>query len=501
MQLPLKMLVLAVAAAVVLAGAGAKATYGAGGGANYIVLYKDQAVPQDAAATIASAGGTLVYSYDQIGVAIAQSSSASFRDSLLKDDRIENASATANFATELPDAQAGSDTGDPPTATATASDPFTSLQWDMRQIKAPEAHAITSGSPSVLVGDIDTGLDKDHPDLQPNIDSANSVNCVSGAPVPGAAAADDDSGHGTHTAGTIAAAANGIGIVGVAPNVRIAGIKAGNADGFFFPEAVVCAFVWAGTHQFDVTNNSYFADPFLFNCRNDPVQHAIWKAEQRAILFAEQNGVTVVAAEGNEGEDLAHPTADATSPDFPPGTNVTRPVTNACVVIPVEVPGVIGVTAIGDRRLKSFYSNFGVGVTRLAAPGGDSILQRTPAATNGRVLSTYPAEQFCRPSRRLVDPNVPTAVYCYLQGTSMAAPHVTGEVALIISRFGKAAVTAALGQTADFQPCPDAATLQLYAPFPGSESGKAQTCQGGSGYNSWYGKGIANVLKAVTQSG
>ena len=80
----------------------------------------------------------------------------------------------------------------------------------------------------------------------------------------------DDNGHGTHTAGTIAAAANGIGIVGVAPNVQIAGIKAGNADGFFFPEAVVCAFMWAGTHGFDVTNNSYFADPYLFNCKNDP---------------------------------------------------------------------------------------------------------------------------------------------------------------------------------------------------------------------------------------
>ena len=85
----------------------------------------------------------------------------------------------------------------------------------------------------------------------------------------------DDNGHGTHTAGTIAAAKNGIGIVGVAPNVKIAGIKAGNADGFFFPEAVVCAFMWAGTHHIAVTNNSYFADPYLFNCKNDPVQRAM----------------------------------------------------------------------------------------------------------------------------------------------------------------------------------------------------------------------------------
>ena len=101
----------------------------------------------------------------------------------------------------------------------------------------------------------------------------------------------------------------------MAPNVRIAGIKAGNADGFFFPEAVVCAFMWAGTHGIDVTNNSYFADPWLFNCKNDPTQRAIWKAEQRAIKFAQQNGVTVVAAEGNQSEDISHPTQDATSPD------------------------------------------------------------------------------------------------------------------------------------------------------------------------------------------
>src|SRR5439155_2002025 len=155
--------------------------------------------------------------------------------------------------------------------------------------------------------------------------------------VPGAAAADDDNGHGTHTAGIVAAASNGIGVVGVAPNVRIAGIKAGNSDGFFFPEAVVCAFVWAGSHHVDVTNNSYFADPWYFNCKNDPEQRAIWKAEARAIRFAQQQGVTVVAALGNFEDDLAHPTQDIISPDTGPG--VVRTVHNDCVVIPVEIPG------------------------------------------------------------------------------------------------------------------------------------------------------------------
>src|SRR5205085_9560022 len=119
-------------------------------------------------------------------------------------------------------------------------------------------------------------------------------------------------GPGPHPAGTIGAASNGFGIGGVAPDVHVAAIEAGNAAGFFFPEAVVCSFVWSATHHVDVTNNSYFADPFLVNCLNGPVQRAIWLAEQRAILYAEQQRVTVVAAMGNESEALAHPTVAAT---------------------------------------------------------------------------------------------------------------------------------------------------------------------------------------------
>jgi lantibiotic leader peptide-processing serine protease len=496
------------AAAAFVTGGTAATSNSAGAAANYIVLYKGQAVPKDAAATITKAGGTLVYAYDQIGVAIARSDNTSFRDNLLKDARIDNASPTAGFATQLPNEQA--DAGPPggglPNSPAT-EDPLFSLQWDMGQIHTPEAHAITGGSPSVLVGDIDTGLDYTHPDLAANVDSANSVNCVNGVPVPGAVAANDDNGHGTHTAGTIAAASNGIGIVGVAPNVKIAGIKAGNAAGFFFPEAVICSFVWAATHHFDVTNNSYFADPYLFNCRNDPVQRAIWKAESRAIQYAEKNGVTVVAAMGNESEDLAHPSVDATSPDTQVPPDV-RDVNNACVVIPVEVPGVIGVTATGSTQqtdgdsgpdyLKSFYSNFGVGVTQVAAPGGDSVY-RTAESVNGRVLSTYPASQPCL--RQVVSGG---ATYCYLQGTSMAAPHATGVAALIVSMFGHMAsgrVKAFLAQTANPQPCPTALPANYAEVFGvGTESGTFTPCVGGPGNNSWYGSGQVDALNAVTHA-
>src|SRR5438105_4386664 len=259
---------------------------------NYIVLYGGSAVPADAAASIAKAGGSLVYSYGQIGVAIARSDNSNFRANIVKDNRVEGASSTAAFATRLNDDKAssadasGPPPGDLPNSPATDADSLSSLQWDMRQIHTPEAHAITGGSPSVLVGDIDTGLDYTHPDLAQNVDDADSVNCVSGAPVPGKVAADDDNGHGTHTAGTIAAAANGLGIVGVAPN--------------------------------------------------------------------------------------------------------------DCVVIPVEISGVIGVTGDGHNMqanggyLKSFFSSYGVSTADVVAPSGDSIFGRNAEAANGRVLSTWP---------------------------------------------------------------------------------------------------------------
>jgi subtilisin family serine protease len=512
-------------------GSAAVPAYAAGPVNNYLVVFKSSTIPPGQKAKFQAAGGQLLASYDQIGVALVRSDNANFRGAMLADVNVDDAGSTTGLGYKLPNVQAsdtaqGPPPGGLPNSSATDADSLSPLQWDMRQIKTPQAHAITGGSPAVLVGDIDTGVDFNHPDLKQNLDVANSANCLTGSSVPGLAA-QDDNGHGTHTAGTIAAAANGFGIVGVAPNVHLAAIKAGDAAGFFFPQAVVCAFVWAGTHHMDVTNNSYFADPYLFNCRNDATQRAIWKAEDRAIRFAMQQGVTVVAAEGNESDDLAHPTQDVTSPDNT--TPVTRPITNACVVIPVEIPGVIGVTADGNQHqnpsdpnsgyLKSFYSSYGMGVTQVVAPGGDSVFGRTAQAPNGRVLSTWPPDQPCTRSVKesSSDPSEPTVLYCYLQGTSMASPHATGVAALIISRFGDLSsdkgkmnpgqVQAYMDQSADPQPCP--ASLPGPNPFSGGASyldftsvsnGAVQHCQGGTGYNSWYGNGQIDALNAVTHT-
>ncbi|MDQ6711903.1 MAG: S8 family serine peptidase [Candidatus Dormibacteraeota bacterium] len=475
----------------------------------YLVLAKQENVSARLLSQLRAQGGTIVASYDAIGVVVVRTGDAQFAGRAQKNLDVEGTADASKLTFKVKPSieNNGGDHDGNGNKPASDSDNLSGLQWDMRQIKTPQAHQITGGSRSVLVGDIDTGLDYTHPDLAPNVDSAKSVNCLTGSPVAGAAAAMDDNGHGTHTAGTIAAAANGIGIVGVAPNVRIAGIKAGDSQGFFFPQAVVCAFMWAGSHHFNVTNNSYFADPYYFNCPNGTQEErVILKSEGRAIAYATRKGVTNIAAAGNFSDDMANPTQDRQSPDDrPPQPPAPRPVTKACKVIPVQMPGVIGVSATGNLNMKSFYSNYGMGVIHVAAPGGDSRLQRTAAAPNGRVLSTYPVSLKNGCLRPVVDPaGGPKAFYCYLQGTSMASPHVTGLAALIISQFGEMSpsdVRQRLEQTADPIACPTAAQLALYAPYPSANNDAPQTCTGPTSHNSWYGFGQVNALKAISGEG
>jgi lantibiotic leader peptide-processing serine protease len=457
----------------------------------YVVLYKSGASTSGAATAVRSAGGTVVANYSQIGVVIARSGQTSFASAVQKATKAEGVSATTNFGVGLGGEEASGTSGVTADAPAPGSDgePLAGWQWDMEQINAFAAHQITGGDSDVIVGDLDTGLDFTHPDLAPNYRADLSADCSSGAPAP-LQVGNDQNGHGTHTAGTIAAAVNDIGVTGVAPNVGLAGVKSSNDDGFFFPEMVVCAYMWVAAKGIDVTNNSYFADPWLYNCVNDPTQRTIWKAERRAIQYAQSKGTVVVSSEGNDSDDLSHATQDVTSPDNT--TPVTREISNACSVIPVEVPGVIGVTATGDLSLKSYYSSYGISTADVAAPGGDRRFQVTADPGGGRVLSTWPANAGC--AIQTFDQG---AKYCWIQGTSMAGPHVAGLAALVLSQgVAPQAVESVIESSSNGLPCPDT-SQPIYANFPGVNSGAPQTCTGGIGHNSFYGAGEVDALAAV----
>src|SRR5688500_8713687 len=114
---------------------------------NYLVLFKGSQSPADATAIVTRAGGTVVANYAKIGVLVASSGNSSFDETVRANNKVEGASATADYATQLDtvevDEAAGPPGGDLPNAPATDADTLSALQWDMRQIHTPEAHEIT----------------------------------------------------------------------------------------------------------------------------------------------------------------------------------------------------------------------------------------------------------------------------------------------------------------------------------------------------------------------
>ncbi|MFL6100337.1 MAG: S8 family peptidase [Actinomycetales bacterium] len=389
-------------------------------------------------------------------------------------------------------------------------DPLSACQWDMRAINATPSgsYAVNRGR-GARVGDIDTGIDLTNGDIMPNVDVANScvflyadtptadpAEQVTRGDCSNKAALQDLAGHGTHTAGIIAAPINGTGVSGVAPEASIVVLKAGTAQGYFFTQSVVDALMYAGNQHLDVVNMSFFADPWLFNCRNDKEQKAIIAAISKAARYAEQRGVLLVAAAGNDGIDMNHPTVDEISPDYPPGAAVTRPVNNNCVVMPTEIPGVVVVTATGAQNLLSWYSTYG-NITDVAAPGGSRFQTPTFDPNRGRVLSTYSSTAGDLAAeaglgRLVIDSN--GNYYAWLNGTSMAAPHVVGVAALIRAahpNMPQGSVAALLRSTATHLSCPSA--LDPGVEFFGAP---VQVCSGGTGSNNFYGAGLVNALAA-----
>jgi subtilisin family serine protease len=261
--------------------------------------------------------------------------------------------------------------------------------------------------------------------------------------------------------------------------VKVAGITVAEPDStqLFYPESVVCAFVFAADHGVEITNNSYYVDPWLYNCLDDPDQRAIVDAVNRAQLYAQKKGTLNVAAAGNSNDDLdADAIVDASSPDD--STAVTRTVDpHTCFDVPTQLPGVVTVSSTGVKGAKSYFSSYGDGAIDVAAPGGDKYQIPDTPSQNGRILSTLPNNQ-----------------YGFLQGTSMATPHVAAVAALLKSKYpwvGPAQLQALLKAEADNPGCPT-------DPYDGNGDGVVDaTCVGGKHVNGFYGSGIVNALRAV----
>ncbi|WP_189701853.1 S8 family peptidase, partial [Streptomyces chromofuscus] len=438
---------------------------------------------------IAAAGGTVVITYDTIGVIVAHSANPDFGAQIRTVRGVQSAGATrtaplvsagttdqgaADYLTAAEAAKVE--------AAATAgSEPLEADQWDLRAIGADKAAQINPGSRKVTVAVIDTGVDDTHPDLAPNFSAGQSANCVGGVADTSEGAwrpytADDY--HGTHVAGEIAAARNDIGVAGVAPGVKVSSIKVSDPyNGLFYPESVVCAFVFAADHGVEITNNSYYVDPWLYNCMDDPDQRAIVDAVNRAQLYAQSKGTLHLASAGNSNHDLdADAIVDDSSPDD--STPVERTIDpHECFDVPTQLPGIVTVSATGVQNLKSYYSSYGKGVVDVAAPGGDRLYQipDTPSK-NGRILSTMPNNQ-----------------YAFLQGTSMASPHAAGVAALLKSEHPWASpqeLQLLLKAQADRTACPESYDQN-------GDGTQDAVCEGGTSVNGFYGHGIVNALRAV----
>ena len=283
-------------------------------------------------------------------------------------------------------------------------DPQFAEQWNMQLIQIEEAWDRSRGA-GVAVAVVDTGVAYENYDTYGQAPDLTGTGFVPGRDFFGKDDhANDDNGHGTHIAGTVAETTNnGIGVAGVAPEaammpIKVCGPGASPSNATICkPSAIADGVVWAVNNGADVINISLGGTD-------------ITQPEKDALQYAREAGVVVIAAAGNGG-------ADGVGDGF--------------LEFPAAVPSVISVGATGITGLRSGYSNYGQGLD-LVAPGGAIRLGPggQPVENSYIIQETYPG--FCL---KTPPSNFTSFAPCGSRGTSMAAAHASGAAALLLSYY------------------------------------------------------------------
>jgi chitodextrinase len=274
-------------------------------------------------------------------------------------------------------------------AAVVPDDPYFTYQWHFPPIQAPDAWAESTGD-GVVVAVIDSGISQGGEDLDCHT-FVSPYNVITRT--PGAGAATDDNGHGTHVAGTVAQCTNnGVGVAGLAFDAALMPVKVLDAAGSAFDSDVAAGIEWARSHGADVINLSLGSD-----CGTTGWPTCSSPIINDAIEVAVADDIVIVAASGNSGQGM--------------------------VGHPANHPDVIAVGAVDYNLNVTPYSNRGPALA-VAAPGGDTMQDANADGFVDGVLQ----ESFVGADWG----------YWFFDGTSMASPHVAGAVALMRSSHPEA---------------------------------------------------------------
>lgn len=395
---------------------------------SYLLISAAESLPAGLEAAVAAAGGTLVRANPEIGVALAESADAAFKAKAAKIAGLRSVVPNLKLQFISPnEKRVELDFGSPPFSGD--NDRFFDLQWGHDAVNAPEAWNAGQFGAGVRVAVLDTGFDLDHPDLAPNINLGLSMNFVPGETL--SYALPDPFSHGTHTAGTIAAADNGLGTIGIAPQAELVLVKVLGDEGSGTFEAVISGIVYAANADADIISMSLgavlkksgFCD--AEGCMTAREVSELRTALGRATTYAYQMGSTIFASEGNDSIDKDH--------------------TANIITLPADSPHVISIAATAPigwavDPLNAFldypasYTNYGQSAVDFAAPGGDFVYPGEELCTVAGLTSPCWVFDLVFSTGSNLNPAI--ASYYWSAGTSMAAPHAAGVAALIIGANG-----------------------------------------------------------------